>query len=288
MKCVIFSIFLMFFASSQALAQTPCPSSEGEVKPQPSENCKPTFVETAPVKFVFPDDEKREDKNKIQDSKYTGEENYKETKNDRILPETCHYTAYAWDTKKGRSTNHFKVSKTYAEVTDSERDPNVPACSVCLEDQVAVDTSAFGLKTGKIYVCHVYAERVKQALSEIAASGEFDIEKLEGYRPGKTRGPVDSEGLRTVWSQHSFGTAIDINAHRNAIYTKCPDKVKNSAKDVKTCKRGIGGDYQPEKYPRVSIVKDGVVYRIMTRFWKWGGEIDGQTKDIMHFSVTGY
>ena len=29
-------------------------------------------------------------------------------------------------------------------------------------------------------------------------------------------------------------------------------------------------------------------YREMTKFWKWGGEIEGSTKDIMHFSVTGY
>ena len=80
----------------------------------------------------------------------------------------------------------------------------------------------------------------------------------------------------------------DINAHKNAIYSNCTTPINNSAQDVKSCKKGIGGAYNPEKQPRVSIVKGGVVYREMTKFWKWGGEIEGSTKDIMHFSVTGY
>ncbi|MCL2325753.1 MAG: M15 family metallopeptidase [Proteobacteria bacterium] len=203
-------------------------------------------------------------------------------------PVTCTYTAYAWDTRAKRSTNHFRVSKPYAEVTDDERDPNDPRCTICSEDQRQIDLSALGISHSPIRICHVYAGQVTEALRQIVASGEFDIEKLEGYRPGRTRGPVDAQGLRTLWSNHSFGSAIDINAHHNAIYTTCPGKIVNSAKDVKGCKKGIGGEYHPEKKPRLSIVKDGTVYRAMTSFWRWGGEIDGSTKDIMHFSITGY
>jgi hypothetical protein len=153
---------------------------------------------------------------------------------------------------------------------------------------VTIDPKDFGVQLGAIRICHRFAPQVKAALTEIAKSGEFDIIQLEGYRPGRTRGKIDGNGLRTEWSQHSFGTAIDINANRNAIYSNCTTKIVGHASDVKGCKKGIGGAYKPEEQPRVSIVKDGIVYRTMTKFWKWGGEIDGETKDIMHFSVTGY
>ena len=207
---------------------------------------------------------------------------------DRTQPETCTYDAYAWDTRKKRSTDHFHVEKPYSEVTDEERDPNAPDCTICIEDQVTIHPKDFGVNLGSIRICHRFAPQVKQALTEIAQSKQFDIIQLEGYRPGKTRGKIDANGLRTQWSQHSYGTAIDINANRNAIYSNCTNKIVNSSNDVKDCKKGIGGAYQPEKQPRVSIVKDGVVYNRMTQFWKWGGEIDGTTKDIMHFSITGY
>ena len=206
----------------------------------------------------------------------------------RQSPQTCTYDAYAWDTRKKRSTDHFHVEKPYNEVTDDERDPNAPECTICSEDQVFIDPKEFGVKLGKIRICHAFAPQIRKALTAIAQSGEFDIIQLEGYRPGRTRGKIDDNGLRTQWSQHSFGTALDINANRNAIYSNCPHKAVNSAKDLDGCKKGIGGAWQPEKQPRVSIVKDGIVYREMTAFWKWGGEIDGNTKDIMHFSVTGY
>lgn len=173
-------------------------------------------------------------------------------------------------------------------MTAQERDPNAPECTICREDQVEIDPKNFGVSHAPIKICHIYAEQVKNALTQIAQSGHFDIEKLEGYRPGKTRGKIDENGLRTQWSQHSFGTAIDINAHKNAIYSQCPDKLTAKSDEVKSCKKGIGGAWQPEKYPRLSIVKDGIVYQQMTQFWKWGGEIDGKTKDIMHFSITGY
>ena len=151
-----------------------------------------------------------------------------------------------------------------------------------------IEPKRFGVSHGTIKICHVYVDQVQDALKTIAESGQFEIEKLEGYRPGKTRGKIDENGLRTQWSQHSFGTAIDINAHRNAIYTQCPQPLTHKTDEVKKCKKGIGGAWQPEKYPRLSIIKDGIVYRAMTPFWKWGGEIAGQTKDIMHFSITGY
>lgn len=299
MKKITFALLLCLF-SVPVFADEPCPSEADEAKPvDPNEKCKPNLDgDYAPVVFAFPDDKKKENKPaqadeshkneapKADSPKKQDESNLKPAA--RIVPKNCTYSAYAWDTKKGKTTNHFDVSKPYDEVTDDERDPNVPECTICREDQVLIDPHDIGISLPPIRICHVYAEQVKNALAEINSSGKFDIEKLEGYRPGKTRGAVDKDGLRTQWSQHSFGTAIDINSHRNAIYSGCPAKLTGKAEEVKNCRRGIGGDWKPEKQPRVSIVKDGVVYKAMTQFWKWGGEIDGSTKDIMHFSVTGY
>ena len=289
----IAQMLVFLFASivvTSALADEPCPTSAAQPNPAVREGCKPDLSKPAPVRFEFPKDDAKPDAAKPSDDKADAAkpDAAKPAPAARVTPQTCTYSAYAWDTRRGRSTDHFRVSKPYSEVTDDERDPNVPDCTICTEDQVTIDTSEFGLKAGKIRVCHVYAEQVRNAFREIVKAGDFDIEKLDGYRPGKTRGPVDANGLRTVWSQHSFGTAIDINAHRNAMYNRCPNPVRNSADDVKTCKRSMGGDYNPQKYPRLAIVKDGTVYRAMTKFWKWGGEIEGDLKDIMHFSVTGY
>ena len=282
-KSFLFAILLSFFALP-AFGQQPCPNQNGDAKPvDPNEKCKTALGETNPVQFDFPKADGEQDAKVVPSTAAEAKPASVHQK-----PTTCTYSAYAWDTKKGRSTDHFDVSKPYAEVTDDERDPNVPECTICREDQVTINPKEFGVSAETIRICHVYADQVIAALIAIHKSGEFDIEKLEGYRPGKTRGAVDKNGLRTQWSQHSYGTAIDINAHKNAIYSNCTTKINNSAQDVKSCKKGIGGAYNPEKQPRVSIVKDGIVYREMTKFWKWGGEIDGSTKDIMHFSVTGY
>lgn len=284
---------LMLFATT-AYAEEPCPSEAPEApKPaDPNEKCKPDLTGDAPLLFVFPEDEKKPAKADGADADSKKDQKASEPAakagEARQLPETCTYKAYAWDTKKKRSTDHFTVSKSYQEVTDDERDPNAPMCTICSEDQVTIDPAEFGVKADVIRICYAFAPQVRAALEAIAKSGEFDIVKLEGYRPGRTRGKVDSKGLRTEWSNHSFGAAIDINANYNAIYSNCPDKIIGHAADVKTCKKGIGGAYQPEKQPRVSITKGGVVYREMTKFWKWGGEIEGTTKDIMHFSITGY
>ena len=296
MKRAACLLCLLMLCHSTAFAQEPCPSEAPEApKPaDPNEKCKPDFGNAAPVMFVFPDDEKKSDNDKAGNDKAADTPKPDASKpsakheQTRQAPETCTYKAYAWDTKKKRSTDHFTVSKPYRDVTDDERDPNAPMCTICSEDQVEIDPSTFGVKADTIRICHAFAPQVRSALEAISKSGEFDIEKLEGYRPGKTRGKVDKNGLRTEWSQHSYGTAIDINANRNAIYSNCPDKIVGHASDVRTCKKGIGGAYQPEKQPRVSITKGGVVYREMTKFWKWGGEIEGTTKDIMHFSITGY
>jgi len=293
---------LSLFVSIPAWADEPCPEPIKPTSPAGEGGCAPDW-DAEPQHLDFGALKKQMNDAKTQDaqSQNADEQTQKPAQQDtpaqptvaagsntRVPPKTCTYKAYAWDTKHKRSTDHYSVEKSYNEVTDDERDPNDPRCTVCSEDQVSIDTSKLGLKTGTIKVCWAYADAVENALKTVAQSGSFDIEKLEGYRPGKTRGKIDSKGLRTEWSNHSFGAAIDINAHKNAIYSNCTTKIVGSKDDIAGCKRGIGGDYDPKKNPRTSITRNGVVYAAFTPFWKWGGEIDGSTKDIMHFSITGY
>ena len=137
-------------------------------------------------------------------------------------------------------------------------------------------------------MCWVYADSLRRALQTIADSGEFDVTEITAYRPGRTRGRI-VDGLRTEWSNHSFGTAIDINANRNGLYRSCNVEVV-TPDSIESCRLGIGGEWDPESRPRETITSTGVVYRAMTTIvgWRWGGEIEGRTKDMMHFSITGF
>lgn len=207
----------------------------------------------------------------------------------RQLPATCTYSTYAWSSAEGRATNRARIEKAYAEVTDDERSPDDPRCSVCEEDQVAVTTPALEADgVGTISVCWAHAERIEAALREIGESGQFRFVDAVGYRPGRTRGAI-VDGVRTEWSNHAFGTAVDINAAHNGLYRSCNvDPVDEAA--ISGCSLGVGGAWRPSRSPDVSIVRGGVVYEAMveTAGWRWGGDIAGSTRDLMHFSLTGY
>ncbi len=202
-------------------------------------------------------------------------------------PSTCTYKSYQWHVEKKRSVNHQSVTKPYAEVGADERDPDEPRCSVCEEDQVSISLSDLGAPgLGTIQVCHVFEAQVRAALQTIIADPDFDIIDIVGYRPGKTRGKI-IDAMRSEWSNHSFGTAIDINAARNGLYGAC--RITSlSPQALAKCKLRIGGAWDPDKHPRTTITPDSVVYRAFTAFWKWGGEISGDTRDLMHFSISGY
>lgn len=198
-------------------------------------------------------------------------------------PAECTYRTYAWDVKAKRGVGHRQVKKPRHELTADEKDPADPRCTVCSEDQVTVKVE--GLPA--VEVCRHYADDVRQALENLKKSGKFQVERLIGYRPGKTRGEV-VDGLRTQFSNHSFGTAIDINAHHNGMYNNCRlQKVAEKAADIAKCRLGMGGAWDPERRPRTTVTRGGVAWLAFTKFWKWGGELEGQLKDFMHFSVTG-
>lgn len=202
--------------------------------------------------------------------------------------DVCTYEMYNWSRSRGRSVNHRSVRTTFGELPDDGRDPEDSRCSICSENQVRVDLEEIGIDLDPIYVCDVYAQKVRDALIMIVESGEFEFDALKGYRPGRTRGRV-RDGMRTQLSNHSYGTAIDVNAGQNGLYRSC-DVEELTPNSIERCRLGIGGEWDPIGDPRRTVVRDGIVYEAFTEIvgWRWGGEISGSLRDIMHFSQTGY
>lgn len=188
-------------------------------------------------------------------------------------PTTCSYSTWAWDTRARQSVNYQRVSKPYYQITAEERDPH-SKCTVCEEDQEPIQLAGIPA----IYVCKDYAQAARRVLNNLVFSG-FPIRSLEGYRVGRSKGPVDPKGLRTQFSNHSFGTAIDVNAEQNGLYTDCFAFGPG-------CHLLRGGPWRPGEPG--TITRDSAAYRsFLQAGWKWGGELVGRQKDFMHFSLSG-
>lgn len=190
-------------------------------------------------------------------------------------PPDCSYETYQWSTVERRAVNRQRVSHPYSEVTALERDPET-GCTVCSEDQV--ELSLPGLKP--FSVCQVVAPAIEVALRDLIEAGE-PIDEVVGYRVGMTRGEPDAQGLRTRFSNHSFGVAIDINPAHNGLYDRCIDFGPH-------CRLIRGGEWRPRIYASSLDPYGSVVVRLKREGFRWGGEIAGRQKDFMHFSPTGY
>lgn len=190
-------------------------------------------------------------------------------------PSQCSYDTYQWSTRERRAVNHRQVSHPYHELAPEEVDP-LTGCSVCREDQVELHLP--GIEP--FLVCHVVADTIEGALRELIAAGE-PIRQVIGYRVGMTRGDTDAQGLRSRFSNHAFGIAIDINPQANGLYDRCTHFGPE-------CRLIRGGEWQPRQQ-MASLAPDGTVVRRLKREgFKWGGEIRGRQKDFMHFSPSGY
>jgi len=199
----------------------------------------------------------------------------------------CSYRSYQWSVRRKRAVNRVKVNKRRSELTAEERDPDFPQCTVCQEDQEEVKIK--GMPSGT--VCKHFAPQVRAALTRLANERRMDAEafrvtSLIGYRVGKTRGRLH-KGLRMDFSNHSYGTAIDINAKNNGLYRPCAPDILESFGDLRRCKLRHGGHWRPKQKPQLSISRESTVYHYFTQFWKWGGERKDRVRDFMHFSPTG-
>lgn len=194
--------------------------------------------------------------------------------NSAIAEEICSYQSYSWSTIEKKSVNHESIKKSYSELSDKEFDA-FTGCSVCEQDQRTIVVPP--LKPFK--VCHILAPRLKGVVENLIRQGE-PLYSITGYRVGKTRGDIDSNGNRTGFSNHSFGIAIDVNPEQNGLYDKC-------LTFNQSCRLIRGGHWNPEN--EGSLNGDGVIVEAMRGLrLKWGGQILGRQKDFMHFSPTGY
>ena len=149
-------------------------------------------------------------------------------------------------------------------------------CSVCEEDQIEIHIA--GVESFKI--CRKLESQVLQALLKSRREG-FELESVVGYRVGKTRGALNSRGLRTEFSNHSYGVALDVNASKNGLYDAC--FVFGPA-----CRLLQGGIYNPERKDHSTISLASPLYKALVEAgFRWGGELAGKQKDFMHFSLSG-
>jgi hypothetical protein len=86
-----------------------------------------------------------------------------------------------------------------------------------------------------------------------------------------------SGGLRAGhWSNHAYGLAVDLNPTENP-YIGC-----GQSRDPAT------RPYRDRSRHRRGMVGPRVIAAFRSIGWGWGGSWTGNTKDYMHFSVTGH
>lgn len=187
--------------------------------------------------------------------------------------ETCTYSDWSWDTQAGQVVDFKTVHTTKDQLSEEQRHPELP-CTICREDMIEIQIE----ELEPFSVCHIVAPAIEEALHRALDDG-FPITTVTAYRVGRTKGPVDDQARRTQYSHHSFGLAIDINAHANGLYGNCfefgPD-----------CILRRGGIWHPDN-PE-AIAPGSPIYMSMQNIgFLWGGELYGRQKDFMHFSLSG-
>ncbi|MCP4766024.1 MAG: M15 family metallopeptidase [Gammaproteobacteria bacterium] len=186
----------------------------------------------------------------------------------------CTYSTYKWNTLQKSAVEFEEVRKRYSDLAAEEIDRQT-GCSVCREDQVSILVAG----RHRLRVCKYIAPQIESALAAATDAGQ-EIDGIKGYRAGKTKGEVDSEGNRTQYSNHSFGTAIDVNPENNGLYENCLTYGAH-------CILRKGGEWMEGH--RLSLdAQSPIVIEMKRRGFKWGGEIPGKQKDFMHFSLSGY
>jgi len=193
---------------------------------------------------------------------------------EQVAPQTCNYVSFNWNTQQQRAVNVAQVSHPHAELQAEEIDA-ATGCTVCMEDQQLLQVG----RLPPFQVCRKIADRVREQLERLLAAGEPVLE-VTAYRPGRTRNPLDEYGNRTGFSNHAYGAAVDINRSRNGLYEHCSQFGAG-------CRLIQGGAWQPGNFG--TLTGDSAIVRSMKEAgFRWGGEIAGEQKDFMHFSLTGY
>lgn len=189
-------------------------------------------------------------------------------------PQTCTYVNSNWNVQQKRVVNIRTVSHSYAELTSEEVEPD-SGCTVCLEDQMLLKVR----NIRPFYVCKKISGLLRAKLEYLLDRGEPVLEVV-AYRPGRTKNPLDHFGNRTGFSNHAFGSAVDINRSNNGLYDNCIQFGPN-------CRLIQGGAWIVNSRGALSS-ESPIVISMKEAGFKWGGEIAGKQKDFMHFSLSGY
>lgn len=192
----------------------------------------------------------------------------------RDKPEKCSYNVSTWNTRLRKSARFEKVSHPYDSLKEDEID-KATGCTVCREDQVLIKVPPLQ----SFYVCYKYADKVREAFHELVGSNAT-IQSVRGYKVIRSKGPLDDQGNRTQFSNHSYGAAIDVNRELNGLYDNCYEFGPK-------CKLLHGGKWNPD-VPGTLVEGGKIVETLRSIGFKWGGKIKGKQKDFMHFSFSGY
>lgn len=188
-----------------------------------------------------------------------------------VHAKTCNYEYTVWNAHKRMSTKTIKVNKNYKDINPSEMDQL--GCTPCEVDQINIKL----INNLEFTICKKIASKVKTTLNKLIANN-YKIESIVGQRAQMSKGLLNKYGERTELSNHSFGTALDINEKMNGLYTNCIEFNDR-------CILLKGGRY----HPNFGInANDELVSELKKIGLIWGGEIKGKQKDFMHFSLTGY
>ncbi len=188
-------------------------------------------------------------------------------------PSVCTYEMQVWNVESKGSIHQKEVRHPYSELRSEEID-SATGCTVCREDQEPIEIPTLA----SFSVCYKIAPRVREVFSDLVRKGA-PIHTVVGYHVIKSRGAADKNGNRTGFSNHSFGTAFDINSEQNGLYDNCV--AFNSG-----CRLLRGGAWRPGT-PGTLARNSDIVLMFKQSGFRWGGEIAGKQKNFMHFSLTG-
>ncbi len=133
----------------------------------------------------------------------------------RQAPSDCTYEVQVWNVYSKESVNEKKVRHPYNDLRREEIDP-ATGCTVCSEDQETIDIPPLA----PFSVCYKIDPQVRSVLTRLILKGA-PLRTVVGYHVIKSRGTADKNGNRTGFSNHSFGTALDINPGQNGLYDNC-------------------------------------------------------------------
>ena len=165
------------------------------------------------------------------------------------------------------------------------------ACPVKLSDLRYATASFVGFDgrahTGELLLNRAVADDVVGVFRTLFAAG-WPIEEMRITSPAELTAPPTGDGNNssafacrpvrgaTVWSQHAYGLAVDVNPFQNP-YVKGSTVLPELAKSYTDRGRGRPGMNIPNSAPVRAFHSIG---------WGWGGEYTSK-KDWMHFSATG-